>query len=164
MSDCILDFRASLNVSPHKEWFTTYVARRDFIKVSNDQQTCPILGIRDVQLKFQNGATLVLKNVRHVPAIQKSLISIGKLDDASYDTIFGSKIGKIAKGDQMVTHGIKPRTLYTLHVSSVRHHVINVVEQPSVELWHKRIGHMYQKGVQILSCFGYFSLLFISNL
>ena len=51
----------------------------------------------------------------------------------------------------MVTHGIKFGTLYTLHVSGVSHHVINVVEQPSVELWHKILGHMSQKGMKILS-------------
>ena len=52
MSVWILDSKASLYVSPHREWFTTYVATtKDFVRLGNDQ-TCPILGIGDVQLKF----------------------------------------------------------------------------------------------------------------
>ena len=50
MSDWILDFGESLHVSPYREWFTTYVATKDFVRLGNDQ-TCPILGIGDVQLK-----------------------------------------------------------------------------------------------------------------
>ena len=83
------------------------------------------------------------------------MINPGKLDDAGYLTVFGSGAWKISKGALMVTHGIKSGTLYTLHVSGVKHHVINMVEQPSVELWHKRLRHMSQKGMQILSRFGY---------
>ena len=70
---------------------------------------------------------------------------MGKLDNGGYVIVFGSGAWKILKGALMVTHGIKFRTLYTLHVSSVKHHVINVVEQPSVDLWNKRLKHMSQK-------------------
>ena len=58
MSEWILDFGASVHASPHKEWFTTYVPTKDFFRL----KTCDILGVGDVQLKFQNGATLVFKN------------------------------------------------------------------------------------------------------
>ena len=51
MSDWILDSGASLNVSLHKEWFTSYVATNDYVRLGNEQ-TCVILGVGDVQLKF----------------------------------------------------------------------------------------------------------------
>ena len=47
MSYWILDSGASLYVSPHREWFATYVATKDFVILNNDQ-TCPILSIGDV--------------------------------------------------------------------------------------------------------------------
>ncbi|MCO5605577.1 hypothetical protein L7F22_059760 [Adiantum nelumboides] len=56
-----------------------------------------------------------------------------------------------------VTHGVKSRGLYMIHVSSVSKNVINVTEQPNVYLWHRRLGHMSKKGMEILSRFGYFS-------
>ena len=86
LSDWIIDSGASLHVSPHKEWFTSYVATKDHVRLGNEQ-TCEILGVGDVQLKFQNGSSFMLKNVRHVPAITKSLISTGLLDDAGYVTV-----------------------------------------------------------------------------
>ena len=51
MSDQILDLGASLHVSPQKEWFTSYVATNDYVRLGNEQ-TCDILGVGDVQLKF----------------------------------------------------------------------------------------------------------------
>ena len=69
LSDWIIDSGASLHVSPHKEWFTT----KDQVRLGNEQ-TCEILGVGDVQLKFQNGSSFMLKNVRHVPAITKRTV------------------------------------------------------------------------------------------
>ena len=54
-----------------------------------------------------------------------------------------------------MTTGIKSGSLYTLHVSKIKNHVINVIERPSVSLWHRRLGHMSKKGMEILSCSGY---------
>ncbi|MCO5549225.1 hypothetical protein L7F22_002691 [Adiantum nelumboides] len=74
LSDWIIDSGTSLHVSPHREWFTSYVSTKDNVWIGNEQ-TCQILGVGDDQLKFQNGSSFMLKNVRHVSAITKSLIS-----------------------------------------------------------------------------------------
>ena len=42
-----------------------------------------------------------------------------------------------------------------LHVSNVKKNVISIVEQPSVSLRHRRLGHMSQNGMKVLSRFGY---------
>ena len=97
----------------------------------------------------------MLKNVRHVPSITKSLISTRLLNDAGYMTVFGNNTWKISKGSMTVAHGVKSGSLYMLHVLSVKHHVINVTEQPSVSLWHCRLGHMSKKGMEVLSHLGY---------
>lgn len=81
LSDWIIDSGASLHASLHKEWFISYVPTKDLVKLGNEQ-TCEILGVGDVQLKFQNGSSFMLKNVRHIPSITKSLISTRVLDDA----------------------------------------------------------------------------------
>ncbi|MCO5608165.1 hypothetical protein L7F22_062371 [Adiantum nelumboides] len=105
MSDWIIDSGASLHVSPHKERFTSYVATKDYVKLGNEQ-VCDILGVGDVQLKFQNGSYLWLKNAIHVPAIQKSLISIGKLDDAGYVTVFGKSASPVRLTHLSLSHFI----------------------------------------------------------
>ncbi|MCO5568804.1 hypothetical protein L7F22_022504 [Adiantum nelumboides] len=47
MSDWIIDLGASLHVSPHKEWFTSYVATKDYVRLGNEQ-VYDILGVGDV--------------------------------------------------------------------------------------------------------------------
>ena len=153
-NDWVLDSGASIHVSPHREWFTSYATTKDHVRLGNEQ-TCEILGVGDVQLKFENGTTFMLKNVHHIPSITKSLISTGVLDDAGYVTVFGNNTWKISKGSMTIARGVKSGSLYMLHVSGVKHNVINITEQPSVSLWHRRLGHMSKKGMEILSRFGY---------
>ncbi|GMP79351.1 hypothetical protein CsSME_00034932 [Camellia sinensis var. sinensis] len=82
-----------------------------------------IIGMGDVCLETNLGCKLLLKDVRHVPDIRLNLISTGKLDDEGYN----NKFGKICKG------------------------VVNALEEDtSTELWHKRLGHMSEKGLQVL--------------
>ena len=42
-----------------------------------------------------------------------------------------------------------------LQVTTVKDHVICVAKQPSVSLWHRRLGHMSESGMKILSRLGY---------
>ena len=113
------------------------------------------MGVGNVQLKFQQGSTFTLKNVSHVPKLTKSLISSGQLDDEGFTTTFGDSSWKITKGSLVVAHGTKLGTLYMLHVSTVKNHVIFVTKKPSVSLWHRRLGHMSQNAMKVLSHSGY---------
>ena len=76
--------------TPHRIWFSTYdSSRRGSVHLGNDY-VCDIVGAGDVQFNFPNSSTFLLKNVRHVPKLTKSLISTGHLDDIGYATTFGS--------------------------------------------------------------------------
>ncbi|MDM1593442.1 GAG-pre-integrase domain-containing protein, partial [Escherichia coli] len=68
---------------------------------------------------------------------------------------FADNSWKITKGSLVVARGMKSSTLYMLHVSTVKNHGICVTEQPSVSFWHRRLGHMSQKGMEVLSRCGY---------
>ena len=41
----------------------------------------------------------------------------------------------------------------------MKEHSLCVVELPSTELWHSRLGHMNQKGMKNLQCYGYIPVL-----
>ena len=63
VQDWIMDSGASFHVTPHREWFTSYDAKRTGrVRLGNDH-ACEIKGVGDVKLKFQHGSTFVLKNV-----------------------------------------------------------------------------------------------------
>ena len=122
-----------------------------------------MVGVGYVQLQFQNGSSFTLRNVRHVPKLTRNLISTGQLDEAGYACMFGDHSWKISKGSLVIARGDKSGTLYMIHVSSVKDHVICVTEQPSTSLWHRRLGHMSRKGMEILSRSGYVPGFIFSN-
>ena len=74
------------------------------------------------------------------------MISIGQLDDEGYTCIYGDNSWKIFKGSLQVAKGTKSGSLYTLHVSSIKDHVILAAKQPSLSLWHRWLGHMSVNG------------------
>ena len=112
-------------------------------------------GTGDIKLKFQNGATFILKNVRHVPKLKKSLTLTEQLDDKECTCVYGENSWKISKGSLVVARGTKSGTLYMLHVTTVKDHVICVVEYPNLSLWHRWLGHMSIFGMKVLSHLGY---------
>ena len=67
------------------------------VQLRNDF-ACDIKGIADIKLKFQNGATFVLKDICNVLELTKRLILIGgQLEDEGYTCIYGDKSWKISK-------------------------------------------------------------------
>ncbi|PKI45901.1 hypothetical protein CRG98_033700 [Punica granatum] len=120
-----------------------------YVRMGNGQ-SCKIVGIGDVCLETELGCKLLLKKVRHVPEIRLNLISTGQLDDEGYSNEFSNGRWKLSKGLLIVARGQKTDTLYRLRA---RHNSgqINVVEDYPIELWHRRLGHISEKGIQILA-------------
>ena len=101
-----------------------------------DNYACSIAGIGDVKLVFTNGTHFMLHDVRHVSKLKKNLVSTGQLDDQCYYTVFGDSRWKITKGmgTRVIAKEYKCDTLYALHVSNVKNHVVVVIEVPKVSL------------------------------
>ncbi|KAK3012176.1 hypothetical protein RJ639_010475 [Escallonia herrerae] len=55
-----------------------------------------------VKIKLSNGGTLVLKDARHIPELQKNLTSVSGLDREGYFVAFGEKQWKVIKGSMVV--------------------------------------------------------------
>ncbi|MCO5557402.1 hypothetical protein L7F22_010965 [Adiantum nelumboides] len=147
--------RASFHVTPHREWFATYSPMHGLVKLGDSHQL-DILGIGDVKICMATGTQFMLKDVRHVPKLLKSLVSTGQLDDLGYTTVFGNGSWLIRKANLVIFKGQKSGTLYPLYVSSMKENGIYVAEtMPSIELWHSRLGHISQKGMKTLKHFGY---------
>jgi GAG-pre-integrase domain len=94
------------------------------------------------------GCKLTLKNVRYVSDKRIYLISVGVLDDDKYQShFFGGKL-KLLKGLLVVARGIKFDSLYVTQVKMCGE--VNVSECNSIDLWHLRLDHMSEKGIEIL--------------
>ena len=88
--------------------------------------------------------------MRHVPDIRLNLISTGKLDDEGFNNKFGNGIWKLTKGSLVVAKCKKTHTLYSMQ-GKICKRVVNALEDDtSTELWHMQLGHMSEKGLQVL--------------
>jgi hypothetical protein len=75
--DWILDSGASHHVTPSKDNFVAYNSG-DYGKVHlGNNHFCNIVGVGDVQIKKNDGKYILLKQVRHIPEMHMSLISVG---------------------------------------------------------------------------------------
>ena len=88
----------------------------------------------------------------------RNLISCGQLDDLGYRVDFHNQSWQITKGSMVIASGTKLGSLYPLFVSP-KNSVLSVTELPNVALWHRWLGHMSRKGMETLSCSGYFPSL-----
>ena len=145
----VIDSGASFHLTSHQGYFSSYTSG-DFghVRMGNDGFS-KIVGIGDVCLETNTNCRIILRDVRHVPDIRLNLISAGKLDDEGYSNYFGEGKWKLTKGSLIAARGKKYRTLYVMQ-AKLSNEEVNAIEDDNSELWHKRLGHMSEKGLQIL--------------
>ena len=94
-----------------------------------------------------------LNDVRHVSAFKKNLISLGTLD--SKESVIQAEDGamKVKKGSMGILRGIKSsNNLYRLKGNTVvgGATISTEAECDELLLWHMRLGHMNQRGMEEL--------------
>ncbi|KAK2979888.1 LOW QUALITY PROTEIN: hypothetical protein RJ640_023959 [Escallonia rubra] len=100
-----VDSGSSIHCTPHRDCFYDYV-HGDYghVTVRNEYQ-CNIVGKGKMEIKKSKGGTLVLKDVRHIPELQKNLVSVSGLDREGYFVAFGEKQWKVIKRSIVVARG-----------------------------------------------------------
>ena len=104
--------------------------------------------MRDVRILLPNGSVWLLEKVRHIPNLRRNLISIGQLDDEGHAILFVGGTWKVIKGARVLARGKKIGTLYI--TSSPRDTIAVVDASTDTSLWHRRLGHMSEKGMKML--------------
>nr|CAN77981.1 hypothetical protein VITISV_043416 [Vitis vinifera] len=134
-STWVVDTAMSFHITTHKDFFSSYTSGSfGWVRMGNEAK-CEIVGMRDVELETSIGCKMVFKDVRHVPEMCFSLISIGKFDDEGYHSHLGEE----------------KNTLYKTKARLVKGEVNIVENEASTELWHKRLSHISEKGLQVLT-------------
>jgi len=142
----VLDSGASFHATSQKEFFRNYVPG-DLGKVYlGNEQSCKIVDKGEVKIKL-NGSVWELRNVRHFPDLTKNLIFVGQLASEGYTTVFHDDDWKISKGAMTIARGRKSGTLYK---TAGAWHLIVVATNENSNLWHKRLGHMSEKGMKVM--------------
>ncbi|CAM8961497.1 unnamed protein product [Rhodiola kirilowii] len=118
----VLDSGASYHICPCREWFSTYEQiDGGNISIANSD-VCKAVGIGSIRIRTYDGSFCTLNEVRHVPQMTKNLISLSLLDSKGFSF----------RG-------------YAAVASSEAH------KEDMTKLWHMRLGHMSERGMQILS-------------
>ena len=97
----------------------------------------------------------------HIPAFARNLISVSNIDDAGVKTVFEKYTCNMVRGALVLMWGVCIGTLYKLQGNNVIDGCnSSVVPESGAEslavsgektmLWHQRLGHIGEKGLQIL--------------
>ena len=148
----LLDSGASHHICPHKYWFASYQTVNDGIVLLGDNHSCKTVGVGSVKIKMFDGVIRTLTYFRHVLELKKNLISLGVLDSYVHNFTGFDGTLKVSKGALVVMKAHRTWNLYKL-VGRIQVNGIALVseeESGSTELWHQRLGHMSEKGLQVL--------------
>jgi hypothetical protein len=88
-------------------------------------------------------------HIQHVPYLRKNLISTGTLESECCISIFTDKAWKVTKGSLMIEKREKVGTLY-LCTSNIDSSISLASTGVDTTLWNHRLGHMSEKGMQVL--------------
>ena len=123
-----------------------------------------LLGCGRVKLLLKDGRIRTLLGVLHIPKLSRSLIYVSKLDDAGVDTILGKGTCKMVRGEMVLMRGVQCGTLYKLlvihYTNGCNSYVVpeqknkedktNTIPGKKTMMWHQRLGHIGEKGLQTL--------------
>ncbi|PKU62312.1 Retrovirus-related Pol polyprotein from transposon TNT 1-94 [Dendrobium catenatum] len=89
-----------------------------------------------------------LKNVRHVPYLKRSLVSMSQLANLAHVASFIGDTRKVTKGAMVIARGNIEGTLYVINR---RANSIGVADSDvDGGFWHQRFGHMDKKDMHSL--------------
>nr|XP_019702058.1 uncharacterized protein LOC109504953 [Elaeis guineensis] len=105
-----------------------------------------------------DGIVRILTNVKHVPELEKNLVSLGYLERSRYSFSSRAKSGvlNISNGAMVVMRGRRlDNNLYRMEGSVVTGESDAAAaaqdQQEAYRMWHYRLGHMGDRGLRELS-------------
>lgn len=149
----ILDSGCSFHMTPNKDWFESLQMSHEGSVLLGNNKSCPVLGKGSVRIKMFDGIERMLNEVRYIPELKRNLISLGMLDKSGYSFKAENGYIKVAKGSCIVMKGMMQNGIYSLLGSTVIGGISNVTsaDMDKAKLWHMRLGHVSERGLQELS-------------
>ncbi|WVZ79655.1 hypothetical protein U9M48_027210 [Paspalum notatum var. saurae] len=153
----IFNSGVSFHICINRDWFVTYDSVKSGGSVRmGDDRPCQIIGIGSIQIKMHDGIVRTLTDVRHIPDMTKNLIFLSTLDGKGYKYSGGDGVLKVSKGSLIVMKAdLKSANLYRLRGTTITGDaavIFNLLsDSDATNLWHMRLGHMSDLGLQVLS-------------
>ncbi|CAL1406718.1 unnamed protein product [Linum trigynum] len=147
----VVDSGATIHVTSKREFFSSYTPGDFGVVRMGNGNLSKVIGKGEACLETMNGTKLLLKDVRHVPEMRLNLISVDKLDEEGYCNTFHNGQWKLTRGSLVLAKGKKLSKLYVTE-AKISPEIVNSAENgDTIELWHKRLGHMSEKSMAKLA-------------
>ncbi|KAK2968054.1 hypothetical protein RJ640_015236 [Escallonia rubra] len=131
--------------------FATYRSFDGGKVLMGNDVTCKVVGIGSIQIRMHDGIVRTLTDVRHVPELRKILISLGTLNSNGCSYRAAGGVMRIMKSALVVMKGLKQNSLYLLQGSTVTRVAAVASSSDTTKLWHMRLGHIRERGMDVLS-------------
>ena len=159
MFSWIIDSGATQHMTPHREAFLTYelISNRKVYLGDNGMVDAIGMGCIVVEVDVRGQSRSIrIQDVLHVPKLHANLLSVSKLVSQDLKVQFNNKGCVLrAPNGEMIVMAPKEGNLYQLRfktVNGTRRACVarDATHEHSLELWHKRLGHLNVKSVKTL--------------
>ncbi|GJW05065.1 retrovirus-related pol polyprotein from transposon TNT 1-94 [Tanacetum coccineum] len=157
--DLIMDSGCSYHMTPRLDILFDFLECDGGSVQLGDNRECKIRGIGKVRLQLRDGSSFVLNNVRYIPELKRNLISLGTLEKEGYTVKMQSGKVKVINGSRVILSGIRrDNCVYSLDGHAMAGELNASVEEKDslAQVWHKRLGHINEAGLQVLEKQGLF--------
>lgn len=159
----VMDTGCSFHMSSRKDLFMGFQeVSGEKVRMANNSHT-EVKGVGSVRFCNPDGTTFVLHEVRYMPGIARNLISLGTLERKGCEFKGSDGCLKIVLGCSVIMRGARKShdTLYILQGKAVKPEACSVKAKAAdqvdatrlatTKLWHSRLGHVGQKGLDVLA-------------
>lgn len=163
-----IDSGANAHMARNRDCFTTFRSDSSSgdVTVANNSEM-NVTGIGDVQVDLEQGNSVIVSNVLHVPGLATSLLSVNRLVEKGTAVLFDSYGCRMYDAKTMKIRGViqatgtKENGIYSLDVKQGNSNNVfdnngtvgfsaDIKNINSQLLWHKRLGHLGHKNMQML--------------
>nr|AAR87214.1 retrotransposon protein, putative, Ty1-copia sub-class [Oryza sativa Japonica Group] len=140
-----VDTGANVHVCADISLFSSYQVARGSTVLMGNGSHASVHGVGTVDLKFTSEKIVQLKNVQHVPSIDRNLVSGSRLTRDGFKLVFESNKVVVSKHGYFIGKGYECGGLFRFSLSdfcnkSVNHICGSVDDEANV--WHSRLCHI----------------------
>ncbi|GJV66202.1 retrovirus-related pol polyprotein from transposon TNT 1-94 [Tanacetum coccineum] len=157
--DLIMDSGCSYHMTPRLDILFDFLECDGGSVQLGDNRECKIRGIGKVRVQLRDGSSFVLNNVRYIPKLKRNLISLGTLEKKGFTVKMQSGKVKVINGSRDALSGTRrDNCVYSLDGHAMASELNACVEEKDclAQVWHKRLGHISEAGLQVLEKQGLF--------